>query len=504
MNPLAFPQQAAQMDAQTMADYALPGRVLMERASLGVADVVAHICPPPARAAVVCGPGNNGGDGLAVARLLLGRGYGVTAYLAGDPSRYGADAAGNLAALRALGGQPQPWEPTCQTFDIVVDALLGVGLDREVRGRFADIIGWMNAQAAPVVAVDIPSGVEAARGQALGCAVQAAATVTFGCAKLGHWLYPGRALTGALTVVDIGIPQALLKQTGQGQITLEDVAAWLPPRRPDSHKGTYGHVAVLAGCAQYPGAGALCATASVRAGAGLVTWLYPKGVQPRASVEVMTQELAGGDGALGTADLPDVLAALKTASTLAIGPGLGRQPDTVRAVWDILRQSHLPRVVDADGLNAVATQTEKLCNVTPGVLTPHPAEMTRLMGMTVKEVVADPVACVRRLAGQTGFVALLKGATTVVASPDGKTALSTTGNAGMATGGSGDVLTGLIAALLAQGLPAFEAACAGAWMHGRAGDLAAARLGVDGLAAGDLPGAIGEVFRQVREVQANP
>lgn len=504
MNPLAFPEQAAHMDGQTMAVYALPGRVLMERASLGVADVVTKICPPPARAAVVCGPGNNGGDGLAVARLLLGRGYDVTAYLTGDPGRYGADAAGNLAALRALGIQPQDWDFPCQTFDIMVDALLGVGLDREVKGRFADIIHWMNAQAAPVVAVDIPSGVEAARGQVLGCAVQASATVTFGCAKVGHWLYPGRALTGDLTVVDIGIPQALLGQTGQGQTVLEDVATWLPPRRPDSHKGTYGHVAVLAGCAQYPGAGALCATASVRSGAGLVTWLYPRGVQPRAGVEVMARELVGSGGALGTADLPDVLAVLETASSLAIGPGLGRQPDTVQAVWDVLRQTRLPRVVDADGLNAVAPQIEQLCKVAPGVLTPHPGEMARLMGTTVREVVADPVGYARRLADQTGFVVLLKGATTVVANPDGRAALSTTGNAGMATGGSGDVLTGLLAALLAQGMPAFEAACAGAWMHGRAGDLAAARLGLDGLAAGDLPGAIGEVFRQVREVQANP
>ncbi|KKW67453.1 hypothetical protein AAV94_10880 [Lampropedia cohaerens] len=467
----------AQADRAAMAA-GIPGSRLMQRAGEAVARVVARRWQP-CRVAVLCGPGNNGGDGWIAAAWLARHGWSVTVYALGSPAQLRGDA--RWAASQWPGPVRQGVPLDVPAHDLVIDALFGAGLTRALEGLAAQ---WLNAAAQagmPICAVDVPSGLDGATGQTLGKVVPAAVTVTFARAKPGHWLLPGRSLCGELVVADIGIPDEVLSATGVQ--TWENAPGLWWPHMPrahlQGHKYTRGHATILAG-AQMTGAARLAARAAQRVGAGLVTVAAPPAAWPAvapALESIMVQRLARRT---------DWQALLQDARRNAwlIGPGAGVSQTVVDAALDVLAQ-HRHLVLDADALTASASQARTLFAAIAAshaqggqtVLTPHDGEFARLFSTE-----GSKLARASRAAHQAAAVVVLKGADTVIAAPDGRIAINTNAPPSLATAGSGDVLAGLITGLLAQGMPAFEAACAGVWLHG-----AAARAGGPCLVADDLP-----------------
>lgn len=493
-----------QIDGTAMEKYGIPGIVLMENAGLRVVEVVEGILQSLKGKVftILVGKGNNGGDGLVVARHLLNRGGRVKVLLLADPKDFQGDAKTNLNIWQQLG---QPVYQVNQVnginilkvallnTDMIIDALFGTGFRGPVLEKMARVIELVNASKIPVVSVDIPSGLEADSGQVSGPCIRAQHTVTFGLPKLGLLLQPGSNLVGQLHIVDISLPLSLLEnpEIPRQLITGELVASWFKPRPRDSHKGTYGRVLVVAGSRGMVGAARMCTQAVLRAGAGLVTLAVPASQQPVAAAsldEAMTLGLPETEaGTLAEAALEPVLAACAKADILVLGPGLSNQPETVQFVRQLLPQLTLPTVLDADGLNALVGNTEILedCQA-PLLITPHPGEMGRLLELSIAEVQENRIDLVRGVARKWNLVAILKGSGTVIGTPMGGLYLNTTGNPGMATGGSGDVLTGVLAGLLAQGFSMEQAAAAGTYLHGLAGDMAAEELGEISLLAGDL------------------
>jgi hydroxyethylthiazole kinase-like uncharacterized protein yjeF len=375
---------------------------------------------------------------------------------------------------------------------LLVDALLGTGLSAPVGGLLGAVIEAMNGAPAPILAVDVASGLSADTGRPLGTAVRATATATMGFRKVGQCQHPGVGLSGAVHVVDIGIPPEAVAAVRPRARLLErpDVAALLPPRAPDAHKGTNGHVLVVAGGPGKVGAALLAAEAAARMGAGLTTLAVPASLLPRVDGrvrEVMTTPLPdAGDGTPAPLHPAALRTWLEPFAALVCGPGLGQAPATRALVAQLLEAAALPVVLDADGLNVVAGTPVLRQRTAPTLVTPHPGEMSRLLGASTQAVQADRLAAARRLAERDRVLTVLKGAGTVIAAPDGRIAIALTGNAGMATGGTGDVLAGALGGLLAQGLPPLDAATLGVYVHGVAGDLAATQLGDVGFLAGDL------------------
>src|SRR6266571_4063943 len=461
-------------------EHGTPGHVLMERAGAGAARVLRErLRRPRGPVVVVCGRGNNGGDGFVVARHLRRARVPVEVWLAARPEEVRGDAARMLAAWRRARGAvralatPADVEALARRLAraaAVVDALFGTGLNAPVAGVAAAVIAAINACGAPVLAVDIASGLSADTGAPLGAAVRATVTATFGYPKVGQLMYPGVEHTGLLAVVDIGIPREALAAVAPGTVLLEseEVGAHLPPRRRDAHKGDFGHVLVIAGSRGKTGAALLAAQAAARSGAGLTTLAVPATLQAVLEAQVreaMTAALADtGDGAAALADGAAVNA----------------------LVAHVVRQCAAPLVLDADGLHAVAGSAILRDRPGPTVVTPHPGEMARLQSGDTARVQADRLGAARAFARAERVVVVLKGARTIIASPDGATAICPTGNPGMASGGTGDVLSGVIGALLAQGLAAYDAAALGVFAHGAAGDAVAARQGEVGLLASDL------------------
>ncbi len=497
--------QMRELDRRTIEEVGIPGPVLMENAGRAVIGELlrrfAALRPGPVL--ILAGKGNNGGDGFVVARCLLDGGWRVRTVVLAEKDSIEGDAALHLRALTGAGGTVRfigspaaVAEALAETpFPaLVVDALLGTGLSSPVRGLHAEAIAWINASAAPVVAVDIPSGVDATSGRVLGEGVRADLTVTFAAAKPGLAVYPGAGLVGEMVVADIGIPAALLAKTPVTHVLVErSEAAALIPRRPAAgHKGSFGHLLLLAGSVGKTGAAALAASAAVRSGAGLVTLGCPRAVQGVLAVkltEAMTAPLPDLDGALSLQALEEIRLLCEGKAALALGPGLGTTPEAQALVRRLVREVRLPMVIDADGLNALAGHLELLGELegeSPPVLTPHPGEMARLTGRSVDEVEADRLTAAGELARQSRSVVVLKGARTVIALPDGRLFINGSGNPGLASGGTGDVLTGLIGGLLAQRMPSGDAALLGVFLHGLAADRLAERQGEAGLAAGDL------------------
>ncbi|MHB1844128.1 MAG: NAD(P)H-hydrate dehydratase [Deltaproteobacteria bacterium] len=474
---------------------------LMEAAGAAVAQAASARLRPGGGCVVYAGPGNNGGDGFVAARLLREGGARVTIWLAGDPAKVTGAAKRALEQLGGpvLGGPPPALGPS----DLAIDALLGTGLSRPPAERFTQAIEAMargRALGARVVSVDVPTGLDADRGVPLGACVQADVTVTMAVSKRGLCLEPGASLAGELVVADIGIPAAALARLRpSAELLLEpEVRVLFAPRPRDGHKGLFGHLLVVAGSPGKAGAAALCVRGALRGGAGLVTLAARPEVA--LSLWATAPEAMGlalpGEGPLSLADLPALRAAAEGKRALALGPGIPRGPETSALLGDLLSAFEGPALLDADALNAVAQDLAALGRAKgPLVLTPHPGEMARLAGQTIAEVQADRLGVALRFARAHGVVVVLKGARTVVAAPDGELSIVPTGNPGMSTGGTGDALAGLIGALLAQGLPPRDAARAGAYVHGLAGDLAARRRGERGLIAGDVCEAISEVWR---------
>jgi NAD(P)H-hydrate epimerase len=517
-----------EIDRRATAEYGISGLVLMENAGFRVFECARRVLGELEGKLVVvlAGKGNNGGDALVAARHLVQHGAQVRVILDGDPAVVTGDAGVNLEIWRRLGQRLyllqdrngiQVLQLALMQADLVVDGLYGTGFKGGVRDRARRAVEAINEVGKPVIAVDIPSGVEADTGAVRGVAVRADHTVTFGLPKLGLVLEPGASYAGELHVVDISLPRALLEAPdGRYLLTAALVRNWLPARARDAHKGRFGHVLVVAGARGMLGAACLAAKAATRSGAGLVTLAVPRSLQETAAgfqAEIMTLGLPEtGAGTLNRAAREQIEEYLGRVTVLALGPGLSTHPETAELVRELLPGVRIPCVLDADGLNAFgmkdrgtgAAAPEIEGGFPPGrphaaplVITPHPGEMARLLGSRVTDVQADRLGTAERAAGEWRCTLVLKGARTLVAAPGGPTYINPTGNPGMATGGSGDVLTGMIAGLMAQGLAPKQAAAAAAYLHGRAGDLAAAERGQAPLLAGDLLEKLPAAFKEV-------
>ncbi|MFL6259991.1 MAG: NAD(P)H-hydrate dehydratase [Thermoanaerobaculia bacterium] len=493
-----------EVDRAAIEELGIPSLVLMENAAIGVVEAIGESFGEAESAAVFCGPGNNGGDGLAVARHLSVRGWEVRIFLVTGGRQLSGDAATQLSICRkaelAVMEVASPADlagaaEAAAECDLVVDALFGTGLTRPLEGLFADAVETINDLPIPCVAVDLPSGLSGSQAQPIGPHVEADLTVTFAAPKVAHVFPPASDSVGEMAVTDLGIPPRLVEDVEEeaGDLHLlvgEELAELVPERDPDSHKGDYGHALIVAGSPGKAGACILAARAAVRAGAGLVTAAVPEPILQTVdlgSIESMTLALpTGASGHLAERAAEAVLEAAEGKATLALGPGLGQEPSTVAAIRQIALECPLPLVLDADGINAFAGKAGDLAGRrAETILTPHPGELGRLLGISTAQIQEDRIAAARGAAEETGAVVILKGHMTLVASGTA-VFVNPTGNPGMATGGTGDVLTGLIAGLLAQGLDALDAAVLGVYLHGLAGDLAASRLGEMALAAGDL------------------
>jgi len=494
LEPLLVAEEMRDVDAWAIEQQGIPGMDLMEHAGAAVAREVAAL-HPDGPIAVVCGKGNNGGDGFVIARVLRDGGREVRTLLAGDADGVKGDAA---EALRRLGETPAPFEAGALAgAAVIVDALLGTGSSGAPRGVIAEAIEASHHAGAPVVAVDVPSGVDASTGEVGEPAIRADLTVTFHAAKPGLWISPGRDHAGETRVVDIGIP-AGAPAIGRAQIGLirDDVLLEVPRRLAGGTKFSSGHVLVCGGSTGLTGAPAMAADAAMRAGAGYVTACIPASLNAIFEVkltEVMTRPLPDSDGALQPAGAQTVLdEADKRGGALVLGPGVGRADPTVQLIRDLAARAPVATVLDADGLNAHAGELGRLTGRDhPAVLTPHGGELARLLGTESSEVNARRLHHAREAARASGAIVVLKGDDTLVAEPEGRVAVSPGGAPGLATAGTGDVLSGVLGAMLAKGLDPFTAACAGVLLHVRAGQLATERLGgPEGLIATDVIAAL--------------
>jgi len=493
MRPLLTPEEMGRADRATI-EAGSPGEVLMERAGGAVLRAAIEVAGGRygRRIIVVCGRGNNGGDGFVVARRARQEGMTARCLFVGDPSKVKGASAHHMQLMEAAGVGVEPFDHAALGgADVVVDAIFGTGFRGVAEGQFAEAIAAINSSGAPVVAVDIPSGIDGATGRAAGPAVQASVTVTMAAEKIGTAIGAGAVHSGTVEVAEIGIP---VGGAGVWMIEAADVAQRLPARHPDAHKRSLGAVALLGGSAGMSGAMVLAASAAVRAGAGYVTAGVTPAVDAVLSValpEVLTHAVTDGD-VLGPECLDAFGPVVDRAGVLAVGPGLGRGEAQAGLVGRVLDEVTLPVVIDADGLNVLAGETDALQKRdAPCVLTPHPAELARLLEVTTAEIQDDRPGSVRRAAERFGCIVLLKGFRTLVAEPEGMVVVNPTGGPELATAGTGDVLTGAIATLLAAGIDAFESAWMGAYLHGLAGSVAAER-GVRGVSAGDVAQALPE------------
>ncbi|MCS6860251.1 MAG: NAD(P)H-hydrate dehydratase [Abditibacteriales bacterium] len=525
---LTLTSEIRQIDQTAIEQLGMSGMMLMESAGLRVVESIEAKMGDlrGKRVVIVCGKGNNGGDGFAIARHLSIAGAAVRVFLAASKQDVSGDALAHLRFAEATNvpvtevvneGMIGAVEPAIASAHLVVDAMLGTGVSGAPRGMVAKIIPLLNRADAPVVAVDVPSGLNADTGEVAGACVQATWTVTLGLPKRGLLLYPGAAYAGEVYVGDLGIPPALLNgEHLRTNVTTPDIVrAWLPPRKPTAHKGDCGRVLVVGGSAGMLGAALLAGRAALRGGAGLVTLALPQGLNQAAKaalLEATTLPLSETPNqTVDPAALHQIQSLLHRFNALAIGPGISREDGAAAFVRSVVASSVVPTVIDADGILAFAGERrEELQKANaPLVLTPHPGEMAALLATRIEEVERDRIATAQQAANECHAVVVLKGARSIVAAPtspspllgkegQGEVYVNPTGNAGMATGGSGDVLTGLIAALIAQGLDALRAAVVGTYLHGLAGDLAAVEKGQASLIAGDLNEFLPAAFQRVQ------
>lgn len=497
---LAFAAHMREFDRQTIEEIGIPGMVLMENAGRGTVDQMAQAFGPVAgkTVCIFAGPGNNGGDGLVIARTVHGQGAFPFVFFLHDPDQLKGDAARNYAILKRL---RLPYlivddsEKSVALVDTVltlhrlhpvhslVDALFGTGLERDISGHCLEVITCINLlqerHHLPVVAVDLPSGLNSDNGMILGNAVQADLTVTYGLPKPGHYHHGGPCV-GRLVPIDIGIPPKIVaKALLNGSILDRSITTQLQQRAPAAHKGSNGHLLILAGAEGKSGAAVLCGRGALHSGAGLVTFAAPQELYPivaTASAESMSVVLPASLKFLSIADFDQILAIAQGKNALIIGPGIGTEEPTAQLVLRLYRELTAPLVVDADALTILAAHPEVISRPSgPRIFTPHPGEMARLLATTIEEVQADRLKAAQWLNAPTGnerppLITVLKGAGTVVAAASGEWAINTSGNPGMGTGGMGDVLAGIIGSLLAQGYSPWLAACLGVYLHGLAAD----------------------------------
>ena len=501
------------LDVQAQNDYAMPGILLMDNAAQAVAEAVheALTALEGERVVIFCGGGNNGGDGLGAARWLQSYGVSVRAFVVGAAlDAVQGDAAMELAMFTKAGGRVEAlsteddWvlaELAASKADVLVDALLGTGFHGELEGDVLRACELLNKSEKYILAVDIPTGVNADNGAVCEQAVRADHTVTMALVKTGLLLYPGREYCGDIELADISMPVKLVEdyKSDKYRLTDEIVRELLPLRKANAHKGDAGRVVICAGSPGYTGAAALASDAAVKAGAGLVSLYTPLSSRDVLAIK-LTEVMVHGllermPGILGGGAASDVASSAEAADVLAIGPGLGTSESTQEAVRTILQKITTPVVIDADALTALAGHTEILAAMqAQKVLTPHPGEMARLTGLEIAEIQADRINVAKKYAEQWQAIVVLKGAPTVIGCPNGTVYVNSTGNSSLATGGSGDVLTGIIAGLAAQEISLQEAAICGVYLHGLAAEL----TGIDiGLAAGELAALLPQAREQV-------
>jgi hydroxyethylthiazole kinase-like uncharacterized protein yjeF len=520
---LVTAEQMRRLDRATI-DAGTSGETLMERAGSGVVETLERRYGPSLglRVLVLCGTGNNGGDGFVSARHLRGRGAEVHVALLGDHAKVRGEALAHLERLRRAGLEPvaigslealERLVASRDAWDFALDALLGTGAHGEPEGLMeagVEMLRRLDEAGTHVIALDLPTGVDADRGAIARRAVRADLTVTFGCPKRGQLLYPGRAFVGALEVVDIGLDaQALDALADPVELaTPAAMAALLPTRDPRAHKGSVGRVLVAGGSVGLTGAVALAARAALRSGAGTVKAAVPKSLNDVLEVK-LTEEMTTPmpetpERTLALAALEPLLARAGEADAVVVGSGLSRHREAAELARRVVAECDRPLVLDADGLSAFEGLADAFVRATaPRVLTPHLGEMRRLTGIDTSILDADRIDVAREWARRWHTVLVLKGAPTVIAGPDGETTVNPTGNPGMATVGMGDVLAGVIAALIAQGLTPYDAARLGAYAHGLAGDQVAAELGPLGLVAGDVAEAMPKALRTLLARRTN-
>lgn len=502
-----------EIDRRAIEEYGIPGIVLMENAGRAAADAIEDMLIQDEidSVLIIAGKGNNGGDGFVAARHLINRGVDSSVLLIGKVSEVKGDARINLDIALKMGIEVREVtadisivEDEIRSAELLVDALFGTGLSKEVGGFYAEVIEAINMSDLPVISLDIPSGLDASTGRVLGLSVEADTTVTFCLPKIGTILHPGADYVGDLILADIGAPEDLCcdRSLKTSLILQDDVAEVLLPRDEDSHKGSYGHLLVVAASKGKTGAATLAAHAAMRGGAGLVTVAAPASLNDileNKLTEVMTEPISEEeDGFFLQRAAKKILKELEGKSALLIGPGISRQDETGLMIRELMANLSTPTVVDADALWHLSGALELIQDSkAPLILTPHPGEMARLLNVSVAEVQADRLAISRSFAAEHGCYLILKGARTIIASPSGEAFINTTGNAGMASGGTGDVLAGLIGSLLCQGCSPLEASIAGVWIHGMAGDKAAEEKGEAGVIASDIIRKMPVVMRDI-------
>ncbi|MBT0662804.1 NAD(P)H-hydrate dehydratase [Geobacter pelophilus] len=511
-------EEMQKIDHAAINNYGVPGIHLMERAGEACADAIRSRFSTATRKSVLifAGKGNNGGDGYVIASKLHAFGWDVSLVILAHRSDISGDAEISLSRLPnsvmlkcCCDNESLAAFSDLGQYALVVDAIFGTGLKSEISGVYRQAIKLINSSGLPVIAVDIPSGVDGNTGAILGVAIRADLTITFAAAKLGHVLYPGAVCTGELMIADIGIPSEVVQRAhGYEFVDAGSATALLMPRLPVSHKGSFGHVLIVAGSTGHTGAAVLAGASAVRSGAGLVTLAVPSSLNQIFEIkttEAMTLPIEdAGRGYLRRESLAHILAGLAGKNVVALGPGLSRQPETALLVQALLTAVSLPLVVDADGLNAISENVSVLGKRAASVvvLTPHPGEMARLTGLSIAEIEADRIGVSTKFAQLHKVYLILKGARTIIASPDGEVAINGSGNPGMASGGMGDVLTGIVASLIGQGYPPFNACRLAVFIHGYAADLVAQEKGEVGLIASDvvakLPVALQRLLRDCK------
>ena len=493
-----------EMDRITIQGLGIPGAVLMENAARGASRVFLEYFAPVGNSHVVllCGPGNNGGDGYVMARYLHQAGLKVTVIVLSKLNKISGDALINLKVIQQMELEilevpdQKRWgskRRLIRNCDIIVDGILGTGLNSPVKGFYAQVIKYVNSLGKPVMAIDIPSGLNADTGQIMGVAIKAELTATFGFPKVGHLVFPGADLVGSLARIDIGIPDLVANQVPTSCLMIEpgDLSHLLTIEKQDVHKGNRGHLLVLSGSTGKTGAATLTALGALRAGAGLVTVGVPESLNPILETkltEAMTEPLPEtSDGSLSLKAEKEIKAIMDGKTALALGPGLSTNPETTDLVRRIVSWCPLPMVIDADGLNALSQDPTSLSSCRESaILTPHPGEMARLTGNKTSAIQHDRIGTSLQFVKKHGCHLVLKGARTLIAQPDGKLFLNPTGNPALSSGGAGDVLTGLIGGFLCRGWPMTEASIAGVYLHGMAADYLAEDMGQVGVLAGEL------------------
>lgn len=491
------------IDRRAFEEFSIPTLLLMENAGERIAEMALDMLKGE-RVIVVAGRGNNGGDGIAAARHLFNMGVDVRIVLLGKASEMKGDARVNLEIATKMGIKlieaPDDFSPLLRDADLIIDAIFGTGLKGEVASPYREAIQAINSAGKPILSVDVPSGI-GDDGKVMGVAVKADRTVTLAIPKIGIVVYPGALYAGEIFVADIGIPLQLLEAPSATLLTPDFLSQFLPARPPDAHKGTFGHLFVLSGSIGLTGAAAMCCEAALRVGTGLVTLGIPVSLNQIMEIkltEAMTYPLPETEAhSLSPMAMQLVREKLKRCNALAIGPGISTHPETCEFVRKLLQEIDIPAVVDADALNCLAG-----CKIDFSgknfVLTPHPGEMARLVGAHLPDIQSDRIGWARRFSQESGCVVVLKGARTVIASPEGSYFINPTGNVGMASGGMGDVLTGMIGGFLAQGVSPLNSALFGVFLHGLCGDLAREELGEEVMIAGDILRYLPRAFQIIR------